>query len=279
MVQGRTYSHNHKVKKRMIQSKDKWLIVTNTHEAIIRKDEYELAQELLSRDIKPPRQRKEKPAPSILSGYVYCNECGKKMLRGSANYKGKMVNRFVCSTYKKMGNKVCSSHYVKEKNLIDILYKTISIHTRLINNKEIIKKVKEAQRKDNVSSFMISKLKKTERGLAELKMLRQGLYKDFKLDIISSVEYSEMKIGFERQYNDFLKEINNVTQRLELEKNKKIPENKVFEYFKEFKTIRELNRNLIVNLVDRIIVDEMHNIRIIYTCKDIFKDVASLQLE
>ena len=37
MVQGRTFSPNHKVKKRIPQPEDKWIIVKNTHEAIISK--------------------------------------------------------------------------------------------------------------------------------------------------------------------------------------------------------------------------------------------------
>lgn len=61
----------------------------------------------------------------------------------------------------------------------------------------------------------------------------------------------------------------------------------MFEYFKEFKKFKELDRSLIVNLVDRINVGENHNIIIDFTFKDPFKDllkdykknVANVQLK
>ncbi len=129
----------------------------------------------------------------------------------------------------------------------------------------------------------MSKQKKANRELNELRMIRQGLYKDYKLNVISSNEYDDMKTGFERQYNQLLKEIDIINRKLDIEKDKKMPIDEVFEYFKEFNKIKELNRRFIVNLIDRIIVDKDKIIRIVFNFNDIFedniKDVANLQLK
>jgi hypothetical protein len=232
MVQGRTYSPNHKVKKRIPQPKEKWILVKNTHEAIISRKIYDKAQDILSRDIKPVRQKCKEIKPSILAGYVYCADCGGKMIRNSAVSNGKKIYRFVCSTYKNKGGKYCSSRYIQEDKLIELLFETISLYTRIAVDEAFVKRAEEMHRKGNVSSFFAIKLKKAQKELEEVKMIRQGLYKDYKLNIISASEYTDMKAGFEQQYNDLLKQISSLSKSIEFEKTKKLPINETLEYLK-----------------------------------------------
>ena len=274
MVQGRTYSPNHKVKKRIPQPKDKWIIVKNTHEAIISREIYDKAQDILSRDIKPVRQKCEEIKPSILAGYVYCSDCGGKMIRSLAVSNGKKIYRFVCSTYKNKGKDFCSSHYIQEDKLTGLLFETINLYTRIAVDDAFIKRAEEIHRKNNVSSFFIIKLKKVKKELEEVKMIRQGLYKDYKLNMISASEYTDMKAGFEMQYNDLLKQIASLSKSIELEKTKKLPINETLEYLKEHGTFKELTRDMVIKLVDRIIISNDNKIKIIYNFEDIFKDYA-----
>ena len=272
MVQGRTYSPNHKVKKQIPQPKEKWIIVKNTHEAIISRKIYDKAQDILSRNIKPVRQICEIIKPSILAGYVYCADCGGKMIRSSAVANGKKIYRFVCSTYKNKGRKYCSSHYIQEDKLIELLFETISLYTRIAVDEAFVKRAEEMHRKGNVSSFFAVKLKKAQKELEEVKMIRQGLYKDYKLNMISASEYADMKTGFEQQYNDLLKQIASLSKSIELEKNKKLPSNETLEYLKEHGTFKELTRDMVIKLVDRIIIGDKNEIKIIFIFEDIFKD-------
>ena len=137
--------------------------------------------------------------------------------------------------------------------------------------------------KNNVSSFYAVKLKKVKKELEEVKIIRQGLYKDYKLNMISSSEYTDMKAGFEEQYNDLLKQIASLSKSIELEKTKKLPINETFEYLKARGTPKELTRDMVIKLVDRIIIGNNNEIKIIYNFEDIFKDyakeVATLQNE
>ena len=283
MVQGKTFAPNHKVKKRIPQPKEKWIIVKNTHEAIIFKGTYSKAQDILSRDIKPTRQKCEEIRPSILAGYIYCDDCGGKMIRNSAVCNGKRIYRFLCSTYKNKGSRFCSSHYVQEDKLIELLFEIISLYTKIAVDETFIERAKEMYRKNNLSSFFMVKLKKVEKELEEVKMIRQGLYKDYKLNMISSSEYTDMKTGFEIQYNDLLKLIASLSKSIELEKTKKLPINEAIEYLKEHGMFKELTRNMVIKLVDRIIIGDKNEIKIIFNFENIFKDyaknIATLQKE
>jgi len=129
-------------------------------------------------------------------------------------------------------------------------------------------------RKNNVSSFFMVKLKKAEKELEEVKMIRQELYKNYKLNMISASEYTDMKAGFEIQYNDLLKQIVSLSKSIEIEKTKKLPINETLEYLKAHGTFKELTRDMVIKLVDRIIIGNNHEIKIIFNFEDIFKDYA-----
>lgn len=82
MVQGKTYSYNCKVNKREPLPKEKWDIVLNTHEAIIDKNDFIKVQQLLNNKSKP-KKTSNNTLPSVLAGFLICNDCGKKMIKQS----------------------------------------------------------------------------------------------------------------------------------------------------------------------------------------------------
>ncbi len=274
MVQGRTYSPNHKVKKRIPQPKDKWIIVKDTHEAIVSKETFDKAQDILNRNVKPVRQIMEQAKPSILAGYVYCGSCGGKMIRNTALCNNKKVYRLLCSTYKNKGKKYCSSHYIKEDKLIDTLLTTINLYANVALDKNFIHKLEEKRRQDNISSFFGNKLKKAQKELEDIKMIREGLYWDYKINLITETEYSDMKISFEKQYNDLLKQITSINKSIELEKTKKLPISETIEYLKKHNEFKELTRDKVIKLIDRVIIEDSNKIKIIFNFEDIFKDYA-----
>lgn len=100
MVQGRTKSYNYKVKKRTPINKGQWDIVENTHDPIISKSDFANVQVLLNSKSKPSSS-KSKVAPSILSGFLYCSDCGNKLVRSTSTYNGTTYHKFICPTYKK----------------------------------------------------------------------------------------------------------------------------------------------------------------------------------
>ena len=92
-----------------------------------------------------------------------------------------------------------------------------------------------------------------------------------------------MKTGFEQQYNDLLKQIASLSKSAELKKNKKIPINETIEYLKTHGTLKVLTQDMVIKLVDRIIIGDKNEIKIIFNFEDIFKDyaknIATLQKE
>ena len=111
MVQGRRARAGYKSPKNLTRPPEDWIIVENTHEAIVSRAVFEQANRMLSRRKSTRVRRHDHP----LKGLVFCRECGKPLTllaRGETLY-------FVCPSYKKRLG--CKSHLVSAQALSDLL--------------------------------------------------------------------------------------------------------------------------------------------------------------
>ena len=81
MVQGRRRVKSYKVHIIEDVPQEEWVIVENTHEAIIDKASFEKVQELLKRDTRTPPKGKELYP---FSGFLKCADCGKAVVRSAS---------------------------------------------------------------------------------------------------------------------------------------------------------------------------------------------------
>ena len=71
-----------------------WVIVDNTHEAIIPAEQFELVQRILETETRRRTMPKRWP---LFAGFLYCGDCGSRLVRRSASYKGKKYIYYQCS--------------------------------------------------------------------------------------------------------------------------------------------------------------------------------------
>lgn len=119
LAQGKRGTPNHKV--RVVQKKDKseWIKVENTHEAIISYDDLTAVGEMLKRDTRCSAGKSE---AAVFSGFLFCGDCKRGMVKKTVPSGGKKYVYYVCSASKDEGN--CSSHSISEKELATALTRT-----------------------------------------------------------------------------------------------------------------------------------------------------------
>ena len=127
-VLGKTVCENFKTKKRRKARPDELLIFRNTHEAIVDEETWHNAQRLRHR---VHRRLANGTRSHILSGLVYCADCGCRLRYVSPESQhradGKIYDadsNFRCPTYKS-GYGECTMHFVKASVLEDLVAKTI----------------------------------------------------------------------------------------------------------------------------------------------------------
>ncbi len=270
MVQGRTVSYSHKVKKRVPLPKGKWTVVEDTHEAIVERDTFNTAQAIVKKKSRPT-VRKQKTQPSILAGFMVCGDCHAVMQRTVSTHNGKKYYHMICSTYKKLGKTACTNHLVSESNIKEVLLTTINKLIAVIVDVE--KAIKENKR--NEISKLRAKLKQELKfSMIErerIASIKAGLYSDYKQDVISLDDYKDMRQQFEVKQIALDKKIDKLNKELYQLDNGKSYSTEAANAFTKYSGISEITRELLGDLVEKIVIDADKNITIIFKFQDELK--------
>lgn len=252
LEQGKTTKLNYKSKKEIDVSKEDWIVIQNAHEPIISKSIYLLANKMLLRDVK---QSKDKPC--ILSGMLYCKDCGSPMVRRKVKAKDGYNIFYICSEYNNTGD--CSRHSIKEEYIIKATIHALNDYLSKYN--ELLEKVSaidvsKLTLKVDFDSLNAEK-KKYER-------LRQSLYMDLEEELITTEEFEKFRNNYLIKIREIEKQIitkQNIVEELKAKINDKgsLVSDIVLNIDSD-----NLNRLSLVSFIDRIEIGEDNAIHFIF---------------
>jgi DNA invertase Pin-like site-specific DNA recombinase len=268
MVQGRQKVVSYKVHDKVTVPEEDWYIKENTHEPTFTQEDYDKLVNLLERDTRTANGEK---IVHLFSGFLKCKDCGKALQRAHA----KSFTYYTCRTFKEKSKTKCTKHSIRIDVLENAVLKAIQAQIALVES--ISQIVDEINKKPVVdtSSIRIEKLladKKKE--LLKTKQFSDGLYMDFKNELITMDDYRRMKDKFEEQLQSITSSIANLEEEQHLIGNGVKSEDSIFESFLKYKNITSLDRNILVELVDTIFVHEDKQISIKFSTEDELKRIA-----
>ena len=265
MAQGKRVKVSYKVKKEIRRPKSEWVRVENTHQAIVDQRTFDSVQMLLQRDTLRVADRKE---PYLYSGLIYCADCGMSMIRRSDTYgKGHRVINYICSNYNR--NRQCTRHTIRESELTESILETLRNWIGIVADAD-----KFAQRLNDMTLDYDSALKHDR----EIAVLQQELVK---YDTLKSSLYQDLKEGLinEMQFNRYREEYTNRGMKVrdsiaEQERiirdiyDRGISCGMDLEQLREKLNIGQIDRVLLVTLVDRILIHKNGDIEVVLKMKD-----------
>lgn len=262
ITQGKRRVKSYKVHKIEQVPEDEWITVENMHEPIIDKELFEKAQGLRKVDTRVQNNGEL----SIWAGILKCADCGRAMHKKYCkNKNGKIYEYYICGTYRKKSDKLCTKHTIKVEELEKAVLETIKLHIELLVDTE---KVLEHVNKFNAKKLNNDNIEKNKqsqkREIEKLNNLKRGLYEDWKNEYITKDEYLEYKQKYERDIEKIKECIVNLQNQKEKEEEI-INENSIWiEKFKAHKNITELDRDVITELINHIEVHEGKKITIYF---------------
>ena len=97
-VNFKTHKKSYKSKQKIKNNPSEWVIFENTYEAIIDQDTYDIVQRI--------RDGRRRPTPlgtmPVLSGMLFCADCGAKMYQVRGKDWPTSKEHLVCATYRKI---------------------------------------------------------------------------------------------------------------------------------------------------------------------------------
>ena len=266
ITQGKRKVKSYKIHKVEQVPEKEWITVENMHEAIIDKKIFEKAQKLRKVDTRIQKSGKI----SCWSGILKCADCGRAMHKKYCkNKSGKIYEYYVCGTYRKKSNKLCTKHTIKAEELENAVLHAINLHIKvLLNVKDMIKQIEEFRRERVIDENIERAKEKKKNELNKVRNLKKGLYEDWKDGYITKGEYLEYRERYKKDIKKLENTINNLNRQKESEEEKIKENNKWIEKFKLQKRIKQLDRNIIVELIECIEVHEEKKIDIHFKFKN-----------
>lgn len=220
-VNFRSHKLSYKDKSSIKNPEDEWLIFENTHEAIVDKETWELAQKLR----KTPRRIDTMGEANPLTGLLYCADCGEKMYnhrsRGGTENNPYPSDFFDCSSYTlahQKRTKACCGHYIGTKSLRMLILETIrSVSTFAISNREeFMEKVRAASqlRQAEAAKDTKRKLNKDRKRIAELDTIIKKLYESFAVGRISEERFDSLLAEYEEEQKSLRTSVSDMEERL-----------------------------------------------------------------
>lgn len=271
MVQGKNKKISYKKKKCKATPRDKWYIVENTHQAIIDNDLFCKVQERFNSGSRssPVTNRVD-----LFSGLVCCADCGRIMSKNTKKNSNKTYVYYKCTTSKKLSPTACTSHTIRADELENTVLKTIQGMINIaIEQEEALKIIEKSSKRKTEFSSLESNRKKllSEQEKIKLKLFR--LYDNREDGIINDEQFCDYKSIYSKQSADIDNQIKAIDKQLEEYKTGYDCEAEHIKYFKNHGNIDSLNRAIVTELIDLILVYEGGRIKINFKFDDIFKKV------
>lgn len=258
LVQNKRNKVNYKVKKIIKNNPENYIVVENTHEAIIEKEIFYQVQKRIPKNA----GRNEKKETHLLDGLLYCGDCGHRI---SVTSRRKKDNRCytICNYYRTyMKYHVCTTHSNNYDVLENIILNTLKeLCLNYIDKKKIKEETLKNINNDNKQSIKkeISVLK-TE--INRINSNLDNIYLDKLNKVIIKEQFNRVKIKLENELKIKQDRYIELSSNINEKYNNEINHKKIEKFIDEFLLMEKHNRELIVSLVDRIEIFEDKNINI-----------------
>lgn len=254
MTQKRQEKISYKIDRFKKIPQSNWIIVEDTHQAIISPETFALVQEMIVR--KTVCYSRGEDSFHLLNGLVFCKECGAKMTY-RRNSSGKMVMN--CMTYSKFGPSECSSHNIHEEELNQYVINDLKRISNLVLDEDFFNSLNELNIEKSEDDTK-QKLIQIDNRFSEIRDIIKTLYEDKVKGIISEKDFLEMT----QEYSDEKETLN----RQKVQLNQKTEEQpKEYNYIDIFKSIADfdtIDKAVLTRLIDRIEISNDKEITIYY---------------
>ena len=272
-VNFRSHKESYKDKKAVKNSSEDILIFQDTHEPIIDRRTWYLVQELR----KTVRRVDTSGEGSLLTGKLYCADCGGKMhyrrgttragrdWRGIPNGKVQHTSAgFNCSTYnssRKKYKQVCCSHSIKEDTVKQLILESIRYALKSVRMDEaaFIKSMRSASQvrdKGEVKKLK-SDLVKKEKRFADLDLLIKKVYEDNAMGKLPDRRYEMLSSDYEKEQQEIEISMREIQEKLmQFEEDTDRTEEFLLLVHK-YTDIQELTPAIVNEFVDKVLVHKI----------------------
>jgi len=243
---------NYKIKKRVKVPKESHIIVQNTHEAIILRDEYERVQELLTSRKRPHKHNYE----NVFKSLVFCMECGHRMHIYYKKRKRSTTILYLCPHHTARPDVCTHYNYIKYLDLQELITKEIRVlFETMKDNNKLFELLKQKLEEEDLSVKHKEDKAKIEKRLEALVNITLKIYSDHASGIIDDKTYLKMVNKCQVEQKELSEKLITINKQMEKSSDfdKKLEHLKV--KVNQFLDFKELTKEMVYQLISKIIIE------------------------
>ena len=269
LVQGKTRRLDYRSKKKMNVPMRDWVIVDNTHEAIIPAEQFELVQRILETETRRPNDAE---TVALFAGFLYCGDCGSRLVRRSASYKGKRYIYYQCSG-SKQNKGSCTSHNLRDEKLYNIVRNALQMQIQIVMEEaEFVESIRQAQQEP----YRVRRIERQIRQLTAEKAHTQGIKEKLYGDYAEKILTREDFLNYNELYSKRIEEYDRKITELEAEQQNLQTAPNAYPFldvYRKYRKLEEITRPMVVELIEKIEVYEGNRVEIMFRFHDEIADL------
>ena len=260
-VQNKRTKVNYKIKKIIKNKPSQYIVVENTHEAIIDKEMFYEVQKRIPKNV----GRSEKKETHLLDGLLYCGDCGHRISIGPRRKKDNRCYT-ICNYYRTyIKQKLCTAHSNNYDDLEELILKLLKINClKYIDSKKIKKNtLNKFKNKENINNQ--KEIKIIKQSINQLIKNLDTIYLDKINKVINQKQFIRIKDKLEKEIQIKQNKLDTLIKIDIINKNNNSKDKTINEYINNFITMNNISRELIVNLIEKIEIYKDKRINIVLT--------------
>jgi len=273
MVQGKSKAVGHK---QVLTNPDEWIVVPNTHEALISHELFAQVQNTRNQTAEKYTQKPKKLfTPNILRGRVVCGHCGKNLNRQQSH--GRYYYR--CISNDRMGKNSCTGdiRYLRETELFDAILTIIRQKADTVIGKNFY--LKQADRKIAAQKAQTDKeISDLQLETAKNRKVFASLYESFVSGLLTRAEYIEMQASYSQKISAAAERVRLLQERQQKLEAQMAKYASLADRLSKVTENTELTAALVDQVIERITVNSSDDISIEFQFEhgfDLLKEVLS----
>ena len=254
-VHHRDMKVSYKSKKIVHTPKDNWIVIPDTHDAIISPELFQQVQEMVDKR----RRTRKSGTPQIFAGLIKCADCG-NMLVYNVNRQNK--NPWAYYRCRKSTERYgqCTMHYLR----YDVLYSTVLgclqkwASAVLTDESAVVERLMQANEVDHVAAEKraTADLRAAQRRLKKLDDMLSKLYEDRLSGTITERNFTTLTAKYQEEQTALDKKIEELKAQAETTAKKADDVEKWIALVKQYQYPTELTAEMLNALIEKIVVHE-----------------------
>lgn len=256
MAQLKETTVSYKNHKRIVKDESEFVIVPNTHDAIVNRELWFKVKEIENSVSHGKRNKEGEIKP--LSGLMYCADCNGKMRMLRIAQNERISYSFDCGNHKRFGKYFCFSHHISERRIEEIILADIREKAnKILADENAIRKTyleRITRISEETGKSIHGELRRKHTRISEVDRLLVNVYEDKVNGKIPEDLCIKLITKYQGEQKVLQEEIHKLERSVEEGRKAEADVNEFIRRIKNYYSETALTREMCMQLIDRVII-------------------------